>query len=96
MSRKEVSATHRPLSILKAAGLKRWVSSLDTGTYHRRTWTTRYSAGDKNMNGNIILNCIMNNNIPELIIDKPDIINAGFTPGAVFKIQQYRNGLDTR
>ncbi|AJI92240.1 hypothetical protein YPPY66_4432 [Yersinia pestis PY-66] len=48
------------------------------------------------MNGNIILNCIMNNNIPELIIDKPDIINAGFTPGAVFKIQQYRNGLDTR
>lgn len=25
----EVSATHRPLSILKAAGLKRWVSSLD-------------------------------------------------------------------
>ncbi len=45
------------------------------------------------MNGNIILNCIMNNNIPELIIDKPDIINAGFTPGTKFKIQQYRNGL---
>ncbi|ABS47209.1 MULTISPECIES: SymE family type I addiction module toxin [Yersinia pseudotuberculosis complex] len=45
------------------------------------------------MNENIMLNCIMNNNIPELIIDKPDIINAGFTPGAVFKIQPYRNGL---
>ncbi|CNL69829.1 HSP20-like protein [Yersinia pseudotuberculosis] len=45
------------------------------------------------MNGNIMLNRIMNNNIPELIIDKSDIINAGFTPGAVFKIQPYRNGL---
>lgn len=31
--------------------------------------------------------------IPELIINGKDIIKAGFTPGAVFKIEQYRDGL---
>ncbi|WP_232785347.1 MULTISPECIES: hypothetical protein [unclassified Serratia (in: enterobacteria)] len=31
--------------------------------------------------------------IPELIINGKDIIKAEFTPGAAFKIEQYRDGL---
>ncbi|KEY58179.1 SymE family type I addiction module toxin [Serratia sp. DD3] len=31
--------------------------------------------------------------IPELIINSEDVTSAGFIPGAVFKIEQYQDGL---
>ncbi|MFP1740365.1 SymE family type I addiction module toxin [Lonsdalea quercina] len=45
------------------------------------------------MNGGTIIQATTGEFIPELIIDSQDIIKAGFTPGAVFKIEPYRDGL---
>ncbi|WP_431222829.1 SymE family type I addiction module toxin [Serratia sp. L9] len=45
------------------------------------------------MNASTIIQTTTGGCIPELIIDGKDIIKAGFTPGAVFKIEQYRDGL---
>lgn len=45
------------------------------------------------MNGTNIIQTTKGRFIPELIIDGEDIIKAGFTPGEVFKIEPYRDGL---
>ena len=45
------------------------------------------------MNGTNIIQATKGGFIPELIIDGEDIIKAGFTPGEVFKIEPYRDGL---
>ena len=45
------------------------------------------------MNGTHSIQTTTGSVIPELIIDSQDIIKAGFTPGAVFKIEPYRGGL---
>lgn len=45
------------------------------------------------MNGTHILQATTGGFIPELIIDSRDINKAGFIPGAVFKIEPYRDGL---
>ncbi|MDC7815110.1 MULTISPECIES: hypothetical protein [Pseudomonas] len=45
------------------------------------------------MNGVNITGTTTDEFIFELIIDGEDVIRAGFTPGAVFKIEKYRNGL---
>lgn len=45
------------------------------------------------MNGVNITGTTTDEFVSELIIDGEDIIRSGFTPGAVFKIEQCRNGL---
>ncbi|AKG70976.1 hypothetical protein WN53_18630 [Serratia fonticola] len=45
------------------------------------------------MNGTHSIQATTGGFIPELIIDGEDIIKAGFTPGSVFKIEPYRDGL---
>ncbi|HHQ6723475.1 TPA: SymE family type I addiction module toxin [Serratia fonticola] len=45
------------------------------------------------MNGMHIMQATTGGFIPELIIDGKDITKAGFTPGAVFKIEPYQDGL---
>ncbi|TQI80071.1 type I toxin-antitoxin system toxin SymE [Serratia fonticola] len=45
------------------------------------------------MNGTNIIKATTGGFIPELIIDGEDIIKAGFTPGAVFNIEQNQDGL---
>lgn len=45
------------------------------------------------MNGTHIIQATTGGFIPELIIDDEDIIKAGFVAGAVFKIEQFRDGL---
>lgn len=47
------------------------------------------------MNGVNITGTTTSDIIPELIIDGKDIIKAGFAAGAVFKIEQYQDGLIT-
>jgi hypothetical protein len=45
------------------------------------------------MSGSTIIQATTGGFIPELIIDGEDIIKVGFTPGTVFKIEPYRDGL---
>lgn len=45
------------------------------------------------MNGTHIIQATTGGFIPELIIDSDHIIHAGFSPGAVFKIEPYQDGL---
>ena len=45
------------------------------------------------MNGDAIIQATSGGSIPELFIDSKNIIKAGFTPGAIFKIEPYQDGL---